>query len=42
MGLFASYAKFKVGKKIFDKGREYWKKRQRSKSKSKSRLKSRR
>lgn len=35
MGLFRSYAKFKVGKAAFDKARRYWKKRQRSKSRSK-------
>ena len=35
MGLFRSYAKFKMGKKLFDKGRQYLKKRQRNKAKSK-------
>ena len=40
MGLFRSYAKFKMGKAAFDKARQWWKKRQRSKSKSK--IKSRR
>ena len=34
MGLFRSYAKFKMGKAMFDKAREYWKKRQRSKSRT--------
>jgi hypothetical protein len=32
MGLFRSYAKFKVGKAAFDKARQWWRKRQRSKS----------
>lgn len=32
MGLFRSYAKFKIGKKIFNRARQYWKKRQRSKA----------
>lgn len=35
MGLFRSYTKFKIGKKAFDKARQWWKKRQRSKSGSK-------
>lgn len=34
MGLFRSYAKFKMAKKAFNKGRQWWKKRQRSKAKS--------
>jgi hypothetical protein len=37
MGLFRSYAKFKVGKAAFDKARRWWKKRQRSKSGSRVR-----
>lgn len=41
MGLFRSYAKFKVGKAVFDKGVEYWKKRQRAKSRSATRSRTR-
>ena len=37
MGLFRSYAKFKVGKAMFDKARRWWRKRQRSKSKIRAR-----
>lgn len=37
MGLFRSYATFKIGKKVFDQARRYWKKRQRSKAKSRLR-----
>jgi hypothetical protein len=32
MGLFRSYAKFKMGKAAFDKARRWWTKRQRAKS----------
>lgn len=35
MGLFRSYAKFKMGKALFDKARRYWKKRQRPESRTK-------